>query len=340
MQSLVYATHATKVSRNRRLLEFLGLRYEVKLPYLSGGTVLGPNFESIARTVSIGMTGIISNSPMHLDVIDIFSLPFMRSKQYLVDIRCPVPVELRWLGYPPLALMSEVLMKKCIGDAKVVIAANEHMLKYAKEFTEIEQGFIVPNAPLSDVHSPMNQSRAREELSLNRDIEMALFVTSGRLKSIYGIQLLFQTWNLVRKNMKSAELFIVGPYDELALTHRHCELLEKKGIHFVGKVPSADVSKWISAADVCLAQRTPGFPSQYYNHQDSLKISEYAAHRKPIVAAGYAPSDQYLGADTKPENYATAILKAFNNSMKKPKPYFWEQNYPILEKAYNILISS
>jgi len=136
-----------------------------------------------------------------------------------------------------------------------------------------------------------------------------------------------------------ARLFIVGPYHDLNLHSSDIGRLHNLGAHLVGRVPHDEISQWISAADVCLSQRTPGFPTRYYNHQDSLKISEYAALRKPIVAAGYAPSSQYLSSKQNPDAYSRTILQALNGDAPIPVPMFWEENIPVLDEAYDTLMN-
>jgi len=79
---------------------------------------------------------------------------------------------------------------------------------------------------------------------------------------------------------------------------------------------------------VCLAPRTPGFPKRFYDDKDSTKISEYAALEKPIVAAGYAPSSQYLLVDQTPRAFAEGIMKGLDGKITPPKPHHWEENEP------------
>lgn len=52
------------------------------------------------------------------------------------------------------------------------------------------------------------------------------------------------------------------------------------------------------------------------------KIAEYMLFRKPIVASGIAPSEEYLLVE--PEDMADGILHALDGKAPKPTPRTWE----------------
>jgi glycosyltransferase involved in cell wall biosynthesis len=327
------------VPRNRRIIEFLKSKYEIVFPWGSEGRTLGANLNSLLKILAIGGASLSTNCAIHFDVIDVFASPFLRNKRYILDIRCPVPIELKWLGYNALAQMVEPMLKRCVNDARIMIAASDLMLDYAHNYGKCQYEFVIPNCPSRSINQKFSKDEARKELGIDSAKQMGLFLTSGRLRKIYGIDLLISTWMRVRKNLQDSALYIVGPFEELGLERNHLSKLRERGIFFTGQVNHETVAMWILASDVCLSQRTPGFPTRYYNHQDSLKISEYAALRKPIVAAGYAASPQYISAKQTPEGYSEAILEAFLGNAPVPNPSYWEDNKAILTDAYDILMN-
>jgi hypothetical protein len=113
--------------------------------------------------------------------------------------------------------------------------------------------------------------------------------------------------------------------------------LKSAGIRFVGRVLHSEIPYWIAASDICLSQRTPGFPSKFYDIHDSMKISEYAVFEKPIVAAGYSDCRDFLSASTNAESYSNAIVSAFRGNAPRPTPHYWEENEPKIKEAYSLL---
>ena len=95
---------------------------------------------------------------------------------------------------------------------------------------------------------------------------------SGRLTEIYGINLLFEAWKIVVKEIKEGLLIIVGGNEYIRRKY-----MKYPNVLFIGKKPNTELPDWINISDVCVAPRTPGFPHTFYNDKDSNKISEYAA---------------------------------------------------------------
>jgi hypothetical protein len=174
-------------------------------------------------------------------------------------------------------------------------------------------------------------------LGLPQKAQIALFMAGDRLKEIYGIDLLFNSWRKVKKKFPDVLLLVLGPTDQLGLSTAKVSDLRKKGVSIQGMVKHTNIPFWISAADLCLSQRTPGFPVQWYNIQDSLKLSEYALFEKPIVAAGYLPGPDYISAKTTVESYSKAIIKGLRGHAPRPTTHVWEENIPVLKKAYRSL---
>ena len=287
---------------------------------------------------NLGMTALGRNLPMHLDGIDVFITPFMRGAEFVHDYHVPLVPELMWLGHFPIAAIARTLLPDSIRNAKAIIAPNWRMLAHAAEYAKLpEDFFLIPNYPLKRFYVNIKMEEARNKLSLPQDKQIVLFVGGGRLKEIYGVDLLFETWCEIRSKVPDAVLYVLGPVHKMGLSPEAVRELRRKNIVFAGVVPHTKVPIWIAAADLCVSQRTPGFPVQWYNIRDSIKLSEYALFEKPIVAAGYLPGPDYISAKTTVESYSEAILSGLRGEAPKPTPHTWEENLPTLRKAYKVL---
>ena len=325
--------------RNRFFLSYLTKVYRVLVPgspsYLS--SMLKLRWESMGRLLRVGLAGLETKIPKHVEDTDILISPFWKRGRYLLDYHCPVDVELRWLGMDSLAILSRLLMPRAIQQAVVVLAANHRMLKYASRQGRIRRGYVIPDFPLSKSKLNISSESARKKLGIAEDAPMALFVGAGRLREIYGIELLIKSWLVASKRIPRSQLFIVGNTEGIGLDQETVERLGDRGLHLIGRVPHKEVFYWIAASDVCLSQRTPGFPSEFYDRYDSLKISEYALYQKPIVVAGYSDCPDYLSAKRTVKSYSEAIVAAFKGGAPVPIPHTWEENIPVLKEAYSYL---
>lgn len=162
----------------------------------------------------------------------------------------------------------------------------------------------------------------RNNQEIRPETMVAVFIGGGHMREIYGLDLLLESWRRVEAAQPDSLLLIIGP-----LPNDSDSQIRKLNLNHVkplGVVPYAEVPEWIHIADCCSAPRTPGFPSMFYNDKDSTKISEYAALRKPIVATGYSPSNQYLLTEQNPAAFAEGILRCFDKLVSAATPHFWE----------------
>ncbi|MFQ5834177.1 MAG: hypothetical protein ACE5H4_15845 [Candidatus Thorarchaeota archaeon] len=293
---------------------------------------------SALKMLSLGVSAFSEDSPMHLDGIDVFITPFMRGAEFVCDYHVPLVPELLWLGHIPIAAAARALLPSNIRMAKAIIAPNRQMLAHASTYARLPDYFIVPNYPRKSFYMNISQEEARVRLNLPLDRQIALFVGGGRLREIYGIDLLLETWLKVRRNTPEALLCILGPVSHLWPDQDTMRGMRNKGIILSGNVEYSDVPLWIAAADVCLSQRTPGFPANWYNIHDSLKLSEYALFEKPIVVAGYLPGPDYISAETTVDSYSEAVLEGLRGNAPRPTPHTWEENLPTIRKAYKALL--
>lgn len=264
---------------------------------------------------SVGPT-LLDNVALHTS--------FVRSKSGLVvDFRTPFQSELAWLGHRMFATLAQAF-ERVLKDVRLVLAANERMGLMCKELGA-NSVHVFPNYPSRNFRPTVEPERWKRQHGLDPEARVALFTGGVRLREIYGLDLLLESWRLVENLEPSAVLVILGD-DSTQYAKTRIQSLDIRRYLLPGRVDINGVANWIDCADVCLAPRTPGFPRSLYDDKDSTKISEYAALKKPIVAAGYASSSQYLLVAQNSEDFAEGIMQGFDGKVSAPKPHYWEEN--------------
>ncbi|NHI82931.1 MAG: glycosyltransferase [Candidatus Thorarchaeota archaeon] len=341
MRDLLFLSHNIRHPRCEYLVRSLCDGFNVVAPRFSmaQSNRLSLSSRSASNMFNLGLSAMVRKIPMHLDGIDVFITPFMRNATFVHDYHVPLVPELIWLGYLPVAAIARALLPDSIRQAKAIISPNWRMLSHASEYARLPDFYVVPNYPLKRFYIDISIEKARLELDLPQDKQIVLFVGGGRLREIYGIDLLIDAWREVHRQKPDARLYILGPKHKVGLTASEFKDLAKKELIFPGTIPHKEIPIWIASADLCVSQRTRGFPVEFYNIYDSLKLSEYALFEKPIVAAGYSPGKDYISTDTRTELYARGIVEGLNGGAPKPIPHYWEENIPTLKKAYEALQS-
>ena len=150
---------------------------------------------------------------------------------------------------------------------------------------------------------------------------------AGQLSSMglsKGIPELLDAFLLLRKQKKDAELHIAGPEvrDEV-LMHR---LQKTEGLVYRGFLPHEKIPAFLSSCSV-LVYPAPASSHPFYTRDTSpLKIFEYMAAKKPIVAADLPPLRDILSEETAylcipgdPQSLADAILQVFGHPEEAQK---------------------
>ncbi len=140
----------------------------------------------------------------------------------------------------------------------------------------------------------LSKEEARTILGIPRDAFVATytggFTTLGADKGVYD---LFEALRLVPK----AYLVAVGgqPYDLIRYGERAEALNIRERVQLVGYVPPQQVARYQRAADVLLMP----YPRTHYQHHLSpMKMFEYMASRRPIIASDLPPVREIVSADS------------------------------------------
>ena len=319
-----FASSLSKVNDVRIIKPWFSPYHSVYLVSLKGDT------QTLLKFGSLILQTLPVKNPIFLDSIDVLVFPCL-TRKVILEFSTPLHIEMEWLGYRTFCKFAHRMLNLFIKKSMLVVCANRVMEEYCIDLGA-GQTCVVPNYPERDFMATVNTENWREIHGIPIDSEVAIFVSGGRMREIYGLDLLLHSWKLVERYRENVMLIIIGPAP-FEWLRNHARKLGLESIRPIGGQNHKDIPNWINASDVCLAPRTPGFPSEWYNDKDSTKISEYAALKKPIVAAGYLPSNQYLLVDRKPKALAEGILRAFDGKVKPAEPRFWEENEDRFLKA-------
>lgn len=343
MLKIAFITHNPLLRRNHRLITSLRKKHLVKViePTIRTNTrLLSVNVSSAVRLFFLGTKSISCSMPMIVDCEAAIFFPHF-GKRYILEYPGPISEEVKWWGSPVISQMMFLKERSMCMRAVSVLVPNELIGQYCQQVLGAERIFVIPNYPPSSFRPTIDPTTFREAQNILGRLKIAVCTLAGRLKEIYGLDLLLESWKIVEDSLDNAFLVLIGPRPDAEVTadalKEYARSYGVKNVRVVGWVDYMELPNWINIADVCLAPRTPGFPSQFYNDKDSTKISEYAALRKPIVAAGYSPSTQYLLTERTPEAFAEGILKAFDGKVKPAEPHFWEENEQKLFRAAELL---
>lgn len=286
---------------------------------------LNMNIGTVFSYVNLFGKSLINNKKTIIDINALSSSRLKLGKDLIVDFRTPLAYELNWLGHGLFSTVARI-NESALKDIGMVIAANENMAKYcsslgAKHIIEI------PNYPTSDFKPTIDSVEWKLKNKVSNRI--VLFTGGVRLREIYGLDLLLESWRKVEESLADVSLVILGD-EAIDYIQSKSRALNLKNVILPGIVNRKSVANWINCSDLCIAPRTPGFSDYFYNFKDSTKISEYAALKKPIVATCYAPSPQYLLVEASPDTFAEGIFKGLEGKVRPSEPHFWEENEPRL----------
>ncbi len=326
-----FVTVNPKLPRTQRLIRTIRRFARLKLV-----TVWPPRYsslkfdiESAVKLSSLTVKGLRNADLMFMEITAMVPFPYL-FKTLVLDYSTPLTAEVSYLqGNEWFGKIMERSEKALVRHARIVIASNLMMAEHCRQLGA-RKTVLLPNFPEKSFQPTLDKDSWRKNHAVPLDSKVALFTAGWRLMEIYGLDLLLESWKIIEKSREDSYLVIVGPRPQGDMStddlKKEVGRFQLKNVILGGWQDKTGLANWINSADVCLAPRTPGFPSEWYNDQDSTKISEYAALRKPIVATGYSSSSQYMLVDQNPEAFSEGILKGLEDKVRMAEPHFWEDN--------------
>ncbi len=177
-------------------------------------------------------------------------------------------------GGKPDTFIHRALFKKATGIIPTNTITKEQI---KKTFDVPEEKFIVePNGVDFSRFSPIPKEAAREKLHLGQASKLALYI--GRFFDWKGLGILPQAATLLPKDISIG--LVGGEKEEFEkVTH-----VDAQNLVFYGSQPYANMPFWEAAADVLVVLGTKE-DEQSWNYTSPMKVFEYMAMQRPIVAS-------------------------------------------------------
>ena len=162
-------------------------------------------------------------------------------------------------------------------DAIVVWSEHEKNFIQTKYNVPSKNINIVPPGVDLDLFKPTDQDEAREEINIDKDLKVILFV--GRLERLKGLDTLLEALSMIDQD--EINLLVVGGLyniSEVSRLKKICneyDLSEK--VHFIGSINRNDLKYYYNSSDICV------LPSYYESF--GLSALEAAACGIPVVAS-------------------------------------------------------
>ncbi|TSC68605.1 MAG: group 1 glycosyl transferase [Parcubacteria group bacterium Gr01-1014_56] len=254
---------------------------------------------------------------------------------YTVDLDRFSYRALSYLGVPFFSEMhggkpSNVLHRKFFSKASGIIPTNYITKQELQEkFHMPEEKFLVePNGVDLSSFAPFSKEEAREQLGVSKDSALVLYV--GRIFDWKGLDILTEAAPLLPESVTLGMVGGVAEEYERIAGHK-----PNPRIQFFGSQPYARIPLWIAAADVLLVLGTKR-DEQSYHYTSPMKVFEYMASKRPIVASKTPalmdvldPQACYFYEPDNAESLAHTIEEALNDNGQEMRI---EVAYKIVQK--------
>jgi len=169
-----------------------------------------------------------------------------------------------------------------IKKADSAISVSCYIQQQLKEETGLDSEVVYNKVDTTRFHEGLDGSGVRQKYNLgNRPL--ILFI--GRIIPYKGLHLLIEAFNLIRCELPSAQLVIVGKHELPAYSRKLAEIADDSVI-FAGYVPTEELPYYYAACDVYAT----GTIWESFN----LPLVEAQACGKPVVAFNFGPHPEVV----------------------------------------------
>ncbi len=222
--------------------------------------------------------------------------------------------------------------------ADLVITANRPLAARARRWGA-QKVVMVPNYPPSDFRPTRTRENIRTTLGLG-DAPTVLYL--GKLSKLEGSDLIKRIILKTCRALPTVKFLIVGDgpqKDSLESFIVKKDLVDR--VVMVGWIRHDEIADYVSAADICLLPRKWTSFSEYTAPENILKVGEYLALGKPVVASkmgGFATSG-FPVIPVEPSRMADAVIEFLLNPIPVEDTMrpTWDISHHLLEKIYTTL---
>lgn len=208
-----------------------------------------------------------------------------RAIVYTVDMDTFSFTLLPLAGLPVVAEMHDkkptnIFTRLFFKHAKLIIMTNTEIAQTLRErFGFAHDKYIIePNGvDIQSFASVPSREAARQQLGISPDRKIALYV--GRFYEWKGLEILADAAG----HAPSIDWYVVGDTTEVFKKVTKRDDLTSN-LHIAGECTPGDVPLWLAAADTLLILGTKK-NEQSYRHTAPMKVYEYMAARRPVVAS-------------------------------------------------------
>jgi len=212
----------------------------------------------------------------------------------IVEINSPVGTiqnrgNQRWLSY----CLMRVFERMILSQADDIVVVSEAIKRYLNANGIRRNKVIVnPNGVDPDVFSSsINEDEVRRKYGL-KDKTVVGF--SGNFVRWHGIPNLIKAISNVILYNSNIHLLLIG---DSKLRRRYQQMVKEKNLDeyvtFTGAIPYSEVPEYLAACDILVSSQIPIVDGLDY-HQSPVKIFEYMAMGKPIIASNLGQISRIL----------------------------------------------
>ncbi|HPA25370.1 MAG TPA: glycosyltransferase family 4 protein [bacterium] len=203
---------------------------------------------------------------------------------------------------------------KCVGIVAITEGLKKDLIKLGLEENKI---MVAPDGvDLKNFELRIKNYELRARFNLPADKKIVMY--TGHLYDWKGTQTLAEAAEFL--NDDAIVVFIGGTdFDLKNFKNKNRELIEKGKILLLGQRPPREIPEFLAVAD-CLILPNSGKENRSEKYTSPMKMFEYLAAGKPIVASNLPSIKEILNQDNavlveadKPEEFARGIVKVLTD---------------------------
>ena len=193
----------------------------------------------------------------------------------------------KYRGYIKPKIEAYILMH-ALHKADLVLPISKWLKEdFAKKEIERSKILPLPEGIDPDRFSDSDGEAIRRRYNLN-DLKVVIYV--GTIDAMRKLDVLIHAFSKVKKSIENVKLLMVGDGNDKSNLERLAgELGIKDNVVFTGQVYSHEVPNFIAAADIGVS---PVPPLDFYKLSSPIKMFEYMAMGKPVVANEEIPEQK------------------------------------------------
>ena len=225
--------------------------------------------------------------------------------------------------------------------ADLVLPTTKWMKEdFAKKGIESSKMMPYPNGIDTNRFSNANGEEIRKRYYL-KDSKVVIYI--GTMNKQRHLDVLIQAFSKVREKKENVKLLMVGDGTDKTNLERLVNALGiKDDVIFTAQVYFDEVPNFIAAADIGVATMPP---LDFYKHSSPIKMFEYMALGKPVVANEEIPEQKEVIEESgggilvkfKEESFASGIMELLKNP-ESAKEMSWKgHEWVVKNRSYETL---